>query len=500
MSLVELDPETRNLIDGRLVPASNGATFDNVNPATEEVLGSCADGTKDDVHAAIAAARRAFDETDWSTNHALRARCLRQLLDAVREEVEQLRSIVVHEAGAPVTLTPWMQLEDPVFGALAYCAHKAEAYPYEREMEPIEFMGGPQRRVLRREPVGVVGAITPWNVPIYLNAAKLAPALATGCTVVLKPAPDTPWSATHLGRLAVERTDIPPGVFNVVASSDHLVGEVLSSDPRVDLVTFTGSTATGRRVMECAAGTLKKVFLELGGKSANIVLDDAHFPAVLPGGAMTCVHGGQGCAITTRLLLPRSRYAEGLEIVKAAFEGWHYGDPTDPANLQGPQISRRQQERVLSYIEKGRQEGARVAVGGGVPKHLPKGYYVEPTLFADVDPASAIAQEEIFGPVLCVIPFEDDGDAVRIANDSIYGLSGDVSSGSLERAVAVARRIRTGTIGVNGAQWFHPDTPFGGYKQSGVGRENGEMGLEEYLEAKVMALPATGRAPSGGRS
>jgi aldehyde dehydrogenase (NAD+) len=242
--------------------------------------------------------------------------------------------------------------------------------------------------------------------------------------------------------------------------------------------------------MECAAATVKKIFLELGGKSANIFLDDVNLEQALPGAAMTCVHGGQGCAITTRLLLPRSRYQEGVEIVKAAFEGWNYGDPTDPGNLQGPQISRRQQERVLAYIEKGKQEGARLVTGGGVPKHLPRGYFVEPTVFADVDPGASIAQEEIFGPVLCVIPFDDDDDAVRIANDSIYGLSGSVTSASEERALAVARRIRTGTIGINGAQWFHADTPFGGYKQSGLGRENGEMGFEEYLETKVMALPA----------
>jgi aldehyde dehydrogenase (NAD+) len=241
--------------------------------------------------------------------------------------------------------------------------------------------------------------------------------------------------------------------------------------------------------MECAAATIKKVFLELGGKSANVVLDDAKLEAVLPGTAMTCVHGGQGCAITTRLLLPRSRYAEGLEIVKAAFAGWNYGDPSDPKNLQGPQISRRQQERVLGYIEKGRREGARLLLGGGVPKHLSKGFYVEPTLFADVDPRSTIAQEEIFGPVLCVIPYEDDDDAVRIANDSLYGLSGAVASASEERSLGVARRIRAGTMSVNGGMWFHPDTPFGGYRQSGLGRENGLQGFEEYLETKVIALP-----------
>jgi aldehyde dehydrogenase (NAD+) len=242
--------------------------------------------------------------------------------------------------------------------------------------------------------------------------------------------------------------------------------------------------------MERAAATVKKVFLELGGKSANVVLDDANLAAVLPMTAFTCVHGGQGCALTTRLLLPRARYAEGLAMVKAAFERWKYGDPTNPAHMQGPQISRRQQERVLAYIEKGRQEGAKLLVGGGVPKQLAKGFYVEPTLFADVDPDSTLAQEEIFGPVLCVIPFDGDDDAVRIANRSSYGLSGAVHSSATSRALAVARRIRTGTLSVNGAQWFHVDNPFGGYKQSGVGRENGRMGFEEYLETKLIALPS----------
>jgi aldehyde dehydrogenase (NAD+) len=488
MALVPLAPETRNLIDGRLVPASNGAVFENLSPATGEAIGTCADGTKEDFEAALAAARRAFDATRWAEDAELRGRCLRQLHAGLRAEKEQLRSIVVHEAGAPVSLTSYMHVDDPI-EMVAYWAEKATAYPYEQQLSDVPFLGQPQRRLLRREPVGVVGAITPWNVPLYLNIAKLGPALAAGCAVVLKPAPDTPWSATHLGRIVAEQTEIPPGVVNIVASSDHLLGELLSTDPRVDLVTFTGSTATGRRVMDRASATVKKVFLELGGKSANVVLDDARLEAVLPGAAMTCVHGGQGCAITTRLLLPRSRYAEGVEIVKAAFERWSYGDPTDPRNLQGPQVSRRQQERVLAYIEKGRREGARCLVGGGVPKHLPRGFYVEPTLFVDVDPCSTIAQEEIFGPVLCVIPYEDDDDAVRIANHSIYGLSGAVHSASEERALAVARRIRTGTISVNGAQWFHVDSPFGGYRQSGVGRENGLQGFEEYLETKVIALP-----------
>jgi aldehyde dehydrogenase (NAD+) len=485
LALAPLAPETRNLIDGRLVGASNDGSFENVNPASGEVIGRCADGTKDDMEAALAAARSAFDTTDWATNHALRARCVRQLYEALKAEREQLRSIVVHEAGACVSLTGYMHVDEPIEG-MAYWAEKAASYPYEQPMSDVPFLGQPQRRLLRREPVGVVGAITPWNVPLYLNIAKIGPALASGCTVVLKPAPDTPWSATHLGRLA-QQTDLPPGVLNIVASSDHLLGELLSTDPRVDLVTFTGSTATGRRVMERAAATVKKVFLELGGKSANIVLDDADVANVLPTAAMTCVHGGQGCAITTRLLLPRSRYEEGVAIVKKAFEAWRYGDPTDPSVLQGPQISRRQQERVLDYIERGKREGARCLVGGGRPDR--PGFFVEPTLFVDVDPASTIAQEEIFGPVLCVIPFEDDEDAVRIANQSIYGLSGAVHSASEERALAVARRVRTGTISVNGGQWFHVDSPFGGYKQSGVGRENGLAGFEEYLETKVIALP-----------
>ena len=486
MALEELAPETRNLIDGKLCPGSTGKTFDNINPATGEVAGVCADGTPEDMDRAIAAARRAFDETDWSTNHALRARCLTQLHEALVADKEQLRTIVTTEAGAPVSVSAFMQIDGPI-DHMAYWAEKAASFEPEEEMSDIPFFGQQNRRILRREPTGVVGAITPWNVPLYLNIAKVGPALASGCTVVLKPAPDTPWSATHLGKLIAEKTDIPPGVISIVASSDHLVGEILSTDPRVDLLTFTGSTGTGRRIMACASETVKKVFLELGGKSASIVLDDADLAATLPQAAMTCVHGGQGCAITTRWLVPRARYEESLEILQAAFENWNYGDPTDPANMQGPQVSKRQQERVLAYIEKGKEEGARVVCGGAAGEG--PGFFVQPTLFADVDPGSTIAQEEIFGPVCCVIPYEDDDDAVRIANDSIYGLSGAIHSSSEEHALAVARRIRTGTIALNGGQWFHVDTPFGGYKQSGVGRENGQLGFEEYLETKIMSLP-----------
>jgi len=489
MPLEALAPGTRNLIDGQLVDASNGNTFENVSPSTEVVLGTAPDGTKDDMLSAVAAARQAFDTTDWAENHAFRQRCLTQLYEGLIEEKEQLRSIVVHECGAPVSLTGFMHVDNPI-EMVRYWADLAGAYEYETRMPDIEFMDRPQGRILRREAMGVVGAITPWNVPLYLNIAKIAPSLASGCTVVLKPAPDTPWSATHVAKIIAEKTDIPAGVVNIVASADHMTGEILSTDPRIDLVSFTGSTATGRRIAECAAPTLKKIFLELGGKSANIILDDATLEAVVPMGAMTCVHGGQGCAITTRMLVPRARHDEAVELLKTAFSNWNYGDPTNPAHMQGPQISRRQQERVLAYIEKGKEEGAECVVGGGRPAHLEKGFYVEPTVFANVDPKASIAQEEIFGPVLCVIPFDDDDDAVRIANDSEYGLSGSVTAGSIDRALGVARRIRTGTLSVNGAQWFHPDTPFGGYKQSGVGRENGVMGFEEHLETKVIAVPA----------
>jgi aldehyde dehydrogenase (NAD+) len=482
--------ESRNFIGGELTAASSGATFGNINPATEEVIGTTADASVDDMGAAIAAARKAFDETDWSTDHGLRERCLRQLHAALVEAKEDLRGIIVAETGSPLMLTYAVQC-DTYIDQMPYWADLAGSYPYEKQLTGIEFMGQPNRRIQRHEAVGVVGAITPWNFPLYLNLCKIGPALAAGNTVILKPAPDTPWCATHLGRLVAEKTDIPAGVFNVVASSDHKVGELLATDPRVDMVTFTGSTATGRRVMGCGSQTVKKVFLELGGKSANVVLDDADFSAIGTSIMTVCTHGGQGCAIATRLLLPRSRYAEGVALAKAIFEQVPYGDPTDPGNIQGPQISRKQQERVLSYIELGKREGAKLVVGGGTPPHLPKGFYVQPTLFADVDNSMRIAQEEIFGPVLVIIPYDDDDDAVRIANESIYGLSGVIMGSDEERALGVARRIRSGTLSINGGMWFHVDTPFGGYRQSGVGRENGVLGFEEYLETKVIGLPGT---------
>jgi aldehyde dehydrogenase (NAD+) len=336
----------------------------------------------------------------------------------------------------------------------------------------------------------VVGAIVPWNYPFEVTINKVGQALATGNTVVLKPAPDTPWNATRLGRLVAEKTDMPPGVFNVVTSSDHLVGEELTLSPQVDMISFTGSTVTGKRIMERGAATLKRVFLELGGTSAMVVLEDADFPSVVPGGSMmACVHAGQGCAMQTRMLLPRSRYDEGVELITAAMAATPYGDPNDPTMMMGPLISDRQRSRVLGYIDKGVEEGAKLVVGGGRPAHLPKGYFVEPTLFVDVDNSMTIAREEIFGPVLCVIPYEDDDDAVRIANDSGYGLSGGVYSASEERATALARRIRTGSMSVNGGIWYGADSPYGGYKASGIGRQNGLEGFEQYLETKAVAWP-----------
>jgi aldehyde dehydrogenase (NAD+) len=486
--------EARMLIDGKLVDAEGGRTFANVNPATELEIGQVADAGARDAQLAIQAARRAFDETNWSTDHAFRAKCLTQLHDALEREKESLRPLVVAEVGCPIMLTFAVQLDIPI-DDMQWPIGLIGRYEWEQELGEHEFFGMNSRRILRKEPVGVVAAITPWNYPIQVNLAKCIPALAAGNTVILKPAPDTPWSATVIGRLVAEQTDIPPGVFNVVTALDPAeVGEVLTSDPRVDCVSFTGSTAVGRRIMANAAPTVKKVFLELGGKSAAIFLDDADFSGIGAAGAMTAMHGGQGCAMLTRYLIPASAYDESVEQLTAAFEAVPYGDPNDMANVMGPLVNARQRDRVLAHIETGKREGARLMAGGGRPAHLDKGYFVEPTLFVDVDPDSTIAQEEIFGPVLAVIRYEGDDQAVSIANNSVYGLSGGVQSASLERAMGIARKIRTGTLSVNGGMYFGPDAPFGGYKQSGVGREMGVLGFEEFLETKTIGLPASAGA------
>ncbi len=489
--MTELDYEPRMLIDGKLVGSDSGQTFDNVNPTTEEVIGPVADASAAEMHRAIDAARRAFDETRWSTDRDLRKRCLTQLQEALEKEREELREELILEVGCPRMITHANQLDIPLDAALRYPTKLIDEFEWRTELsQAVDRRGTANTRQIWKEPVGVVGAIVPWNFPVEVTLNKLGQALATGNTVILKPAPDTPWNATRLGRLVAEHTDFPPGVLNVVTSSDHLVGEELTLSPKVDLISFTGSTSVGKRIMEKGAATLKRVFLELGGKSATVVLDDADFASSVPSGIAVCFHGGQGCAIQTRMLLPRSRYEEGVEILKATLSSVAYGDPQRPDVLMGPLVSSKQRDRVLGYIEKGVQEGATLALGGGRPADLPKGWYVEPTLFTDVDNAMTIAQEEIFGPVLVVIPFDDDDDAVRIANDSVYGLSGGVFSGSLDRALNVAERIRTGSFAVNGGMPIgQADMPFGGYKHSGIGRQNGLAGFDQYLETKSVAWP-----------
>ncbi|MGZ5396492.1 MAG: aldehyde dehydrogenase [Mycobacterium sp.] len=480
------DRESRLLIDGELVAGSAG-TFQTVNPATEEVLGVAADASTDDMGRAIDAARRAFDETGWSTDTELRVRGIRQLQQAMRDATEDLRELTISEVGAPRMLTSMAQLEGPVED-LSFCADTAESYAWTTDLGVASPMGIKTNRTIAREAVGVVGAITPWNFPHQINLAKLGPALAAGNTIVLKPAPDTPWCAAVLGELIREHTDIPAGVVNIITSSDHGVGALLSKDPRVDMVSFTGSTNTGRAVMADGAATLKKVFLELGGKSAFLVLDDADLAGACSMSAFTAsMHAGQGCAITTRLVVPRARYDEAVEAAAATMAGLRPGDPQDAGTICGPLISERQRDRVQAYLDSASDEGGKFACGGGRPADRDTGYFIEPTVIAGLDNNAKVAREEIFGPVLTVIAHDGDDDAVRIANDSPYGLSGTVFSPDVERANAVAARLRVGTVNINGGVWYSADMPFGGYKQSGIGREMGLAGFEEYLEIKAIA-------------
>jgi aldehyde dehydrogenase (NAD+) len=473
-------------IDGQLVPGGAGH-YPNINPATEEVLGTAANADLTDTDRAIEAARRAFDAGDWSTDTALRVRCIRQLRDAMGERVEELREITMAEVGAPRMLTAAAQLEGPI-ADLEFSAATAENYSWRTDLGVAAPMGIKTRRTLVREAVGVVAAITPWNFPHQINLAKIGPALAAGNTVVLKPAPDTPWCAAILGELIAEHTDIPPGVLNIVTSDDHAVGAMLSSDPRVDMVSFTGSTATGRAVMAAGAPTIKKVFLELGGKSAFLVLDDADLATACSMAAFTAsVHAGQGCAITTRLVVPRAHYDEAAAAAAATMLGIKPGDPTKPGTICGPVISARQRDRIQSYLDLAVAEGGTFACGGGRPADSDRGFFIEPTVIVGLTNDARVAREEIFGPVLTVIAHDGDDDAVRIANDSPYGLSGTVFSADPERAQKVASRLRVGTVNVNGGVWYSADVPFGGYKQSGVGREMGLAGFEEYLELKAIA-------------
>ncbi len=477
------------LIDGELVAASGGRMYPSINPATEEVMGHAADATVDDTRKAIGAARRAFDETSWAVDKELRARCLRQLAEALHDNVEELRALTVDEVGVPVSMTPGPALEG-TFELPEYYAGVAETYDGHTDLGVGQFQGSPHQRWSEREAYGVVSAISAYNYPHQLNLAKLSPALAAGCTVVLKGAPDTPLVTLALGRIIADHTDIPPGVVNVLTSSEVEVGQIMTTDPAVDMVSFTGSTTVGRAIMAAAADTIKKCFLELGGKSAFLVLDEESLAL----SAMFCSfsaasHAGQGCAITSRLVVPRALRDDAVEAVRATMEGLTVGDPRDPANYMGPLISARQRERVHAHVTQAVADGATVVTGGERPEGLDRGFFYEPTLIAGADENSAIAQEEIFGPVLVVLTHDGDDDAVRVANNSRYGLSGTVMCADRDRALAVGRRVRSGTMSINGGMWHAPNAPFGGYKQSGIGRENGVVGVEEFLQIKTYAEP-----------
>ncbi|MBW8482680.1 aldehyde dehydrogenase family protein [Actinomadura parmotrematis] len=481
-SVVGGEATRRMLIDGRLT--GSGWTFPSIDPATGETVGYAPDATADDAAAAVAAARRAFDTTGWATDVELRVDCLDRLHRALVDRREELRDLTIAEVGAPRSLTHGPQLDQPI-EIVRYYADLLKKHPRTEELGEIELQGRRHRRWVEREAAGVVAAITAYNYPNQLALAKLAPALAAGCTVVLKGAPDTPLITLALGELIAEDTGIPPGVVNVLSSQGAEVGEALTTHPDVDVVSFTGSTATGRAIMKAASGTLKRVFLELGGKSAMILLDDADYDATSMFAAfMICSHAGQGCAITTRLLVPARDHDAVVRRVAAMLGRVPYGDPADPKTFMGPLISERQRDKVDGMVRRAVEAGATLVTGG---ERVDPGFFYKPTLLTGVDPDSEIAQEEVFGPVLVVIPYEDDDDAVRIANRSPYGLSGAVHSADRDRAIAVARRIRTGTLSINGGNYFAPDAPFGGYKQSGIGREMGVAGLEEFQERKTFA-------------
>jgi len=484
-------PEALLYIDGKLRRAAGDKTYDNIGPWTGEVIGKAADASAADVDEAIAAARRAFDDTDWSQNHAYRFELLKKYRDLLFANRGKLVQIARDEVGSAIGAAARAQIDGALGGFDSLLACYADVKWQEDRGVKNEY-GFDTKRLVTYEAVGVVGAITPWNVPLYVNVGKVVAALLAGCTVILKPAPDTPLMGSFMGELAAE-AGFPPGVFNIVTSADPaMAGEMLTKDPRVDLISFTGSTAVGKKIMENGAATLKRVFLELGGKSAYIVLDDApNFPMVVMG-SMVVFHAGQGCAYPTRLLVPRSRYEEAVKALEMAYAGFagKWGLYDEPTCIMGPLISKRQLERVKSYIDIGVQEGARLLAGGKVRTDKGGGFFIEPTCFVDVRNDMRIAQEEIFGPVLTVIPYDTEEDAIRIANDSIYGLGGAVF-GSTERALKVAKRIRAGALSVNGGMSITGDLPFGGYKQSGMGREWGREGIEEFLETKAIGIRAS---------
>jgi len=476
-------------IDGKLRKAEGGATYEDVSPWNGEVVGLAPDGSAADMDEAIAAARRAFDETDWSTNKALRREVVWKLCMKLRENRDRLAKIASEENGAAPVAINFAHVDRPL-SFFEKLFEMFDAIEWDVDMG----VSGTTRRLHVKEPAGVVGAIIPWNVPFFITVGKVIPALLAGCTVILKPAPDTPFIGTIIGELADE-AGLPPGVLNVVTGEDPaLLGEMLVTDKRVDVISFTGSTGVGRRIMEKGAPTLKRLFLELGGKSAMIVCDDAPDFAQTVASSIVCFHAGQGCSVLTRLLIPRSRKEEAVAALEAAYGAYLkiWGGKDDPANAMGPLINKRQQERVLGYIQIGIDEGARLLAGGKVPADKGQGWFVEPTCFVDVDSKMRIAQEEIFGPVLVVIDYDDIEDAIRIANDSEYGLSGGVRTADPEKGMAIARRIRTGTFGINGGTCIDVDLAFGGYKQSGIGKEWGAEGFDEFLETKAIGIRISG--------
>jgi aldehyde dehydrogenase (NAD+) len=463
-------------IDGEWVAPQGGGTLEVVNSATEERMGTVPEGTAADIDAAVAAAKAAFDS--WSqTPVPERSKFLSEIASGLEARKQELGELIAQEVGMPLRFSLSIQVGGPI-RSFANAATLLDGFQFENQVG---------NSLIVREPIGVVGCITPWNYPLHQIAAKVAPALAAGCTVVLKPSEVAPLNAFVLAEVIAE-AGLPAGVFNLVTGLGPVVGERLAEHPDVDMISFTGSTRAGRRVQQLAAATVKKVALELGGKSPNVVLEDADLAKVVPDALMKAyLNSGQTCAALTRLVVPRSRLAEVEQLAKEGAEKFPMGDPMTRV-LLGPLVSEAQRERVRGYIEKGIEEGAKLVTGGvEPPEGLDKGFYVRPTVFSEVTRDMTIHQEEIFGPVLAIEPYDTEEEAVQIANDTIYGLSAGVWSADPEKAKAVARRIRAGQVEVNGGQ-FNPLAPFGGYKQSGVGREYGEHGFEEFLEIKALQL------------
>ncbi|HEX9712920.1 MAG TPA: aldehyde dehydrogenase family protein [Actinomycetota bacterium] len=472
----------RFYIGGGWVEPDGERVVDVLNPATEEVIATAVEPSAADARRAIQAARAAFDDGPWpGMAPKERAAHLRRMAEILTARKREIGELLIREVGATVMLAKTFQGTWAI-ETIANAADWAEVFPWEEELAPRD-QPVTVRALAIREPVGVVAAMTPFNYPFYVNCLKVGPAIAMGNSIVLKPSPWTPLDAFELAR-AAEEAGIPAGVVNVIGGGGIEVGQELASNPLVDMVSFTGSVAGGRAVGATAMQTIKKVQLELGGKSAVIALDDAD-PATVAGNVMNMcmLHAGQGCGCTTRLLVPRARHDEMVDAVVGAARALPIGDPSDPSVFVGPLIREQHRRRVESCVEIGRAEGATVATGGRRPPQLPKGFFYEPTVFVDVQNSMRIAQEEIFGPVLCVIAYDDIDDAVRIANDSIYGLGGAVLSASRERATEVARRLRTGFVQINGAVPPNYNGSWGGYKQSGLGRE-WRLGLEEYTELK----------------